>query len=264
MSSPSSRRGDVSTSSSVKAHWCSSGTISTRKFVGSQTSLTATRSRAPRLRLEVQKRTPSRTAARSLPEHPLLSSAARPSTNQSQKKSPGFLAFVVTVRKTTTSTFSSLEEGRPASPRAFYAAAEGLSALVVEDIAIGGQAGASSRIKNYLGFPTGISGADLVWRVEVQALKFGTQFATPRRWRVWTGLPMEPSAARSMTDEECVPGRSWLRRALSIDGCRSKGWPDSRGPEFTMPRLKARPDIARLPRRASLVEETRPDRPPRF
>ncbi len=62
-----------------------------------------------------------------------------------------------------------------------YAGAEGLCALVVEDIAIGGQAGTSSRIENYLGFPTGISGADLVWRGEIQAMKFGTRFAMPRR-----------------------------------------------------------------------------------
>lgn len=62
-----------------------------------------------------------------------------------------------------------------------YAGAEGLNALVVEDIAIGGQAGTSSRIENYMGFPTGISGADLVWRGEVQAMKFGTRFAMPLR-----------------------------------------------------------------------------------
>jgi thioredoxin reductase (NADPH) len=62
-----------------------------------------------------------------------------------------------------------------------YAGAEGLHALVVEDVAIGGQAGTSSRIENYMGFPTGISGADLVWRGEVQAMKFGTRFAMPRR-----------------------------------------------------------------------------------
>ena len=62
-----------------------------------------------------------------------------------------------------------------------YAGAEGLCALVVEDVAIGGQAGTSSRIENYMGFPTGISGADLVWRGEIQAMKFGTRFAMPRR-----------------------------------------------------------------------------------
>lgn len=64
---------------------------------------------------------------------------------------------------------------------AVYAGAEGLSAVVVEDISIGGQAGTSSRIENYMGFPTGISGADLVWRGEIQAMKFGTRFAMPRR-----------------------------------------------------------------------------------
>lgn len=72
--------------------------------------------------------------------------------------------------------------GGPAGVAAgVYAGAEGLNALVVEDTAIGGQAGTSSRIENYMGFPTGISGADLVWRGEIQAMKFGTQFATPRR-----------------------------------------------------------------------------------
>ena len=72
--------------------------------------------------------------------------------------------------------------GGPAGVAAgVYAGAEGLSALVVEDIAIGGQAGTSSRIENYMGFPTGISGSDLVWRGEVQAMKFGTRFAMPRR-----------------------------------------------------------------------------------
>ncbi len=64
---------------------------------------------------------------------------------------------------------------------AVYAGAEGLCALVCEDIAIGGQAGTSSRIENYMGFPTGISGGDLIWRGEIQAMKFGTRFAMPRR-----------------------------------------------------------------------------------
>jgi thioredoxin reductase (NADPH) len=73
---------------------------------------------------------------------------------------------------------------------AVYAGAEGLTALVVEDLAIGGQAGTSSRIENYMGFPTGISGADLCFRGEVQAMKFGTKFAIPHRV---TGLDREGS-----------------------------------------------------------------------
>jgi thioredoxin reductase (NADPH) len=64
---------------------------------------------------------------------------------------------------------------------AVYAGSEGLSALVIEDSAIGGQAGTSSRIENYMGFPTGISGADLTFRGQIQAMKFGTRFAMPRR-----------------------------------------------------------------------------------
>ena len=64
---------------------------------------------------------------------------------------------------------------------AVYAGAEGLGALVIEDTAIGGQAGTSSRIENYMGFPTGISGADLVFRGQIQAMKFGTRFAMPQR-----------------------------------------------------------------------------------
>jgi thioredoxin reductase (NADPH) len=64
---------------------------------------------------------------------------------------------------------------------AVYAGAEGLRSLVVEDIVLGGQAGASSRIENYMGFATGISGADLLWRGQVQAIKFGARFAIPRR-----------------------------------------------------------------------------------
>ena len=58
---------------------------------------------------------------------------------------------------------------------AVYGASEGLGVLVVESTAPGGQAGASSKIENYLGFPTGISGRDLVARATNQAMKFGTQ-----------------------------------------------------------------------------------------
>jgi len=58
---------------------------------------------------------------------------------------------------------------------AVYGASEGLDVLVVESTAPGGQAGASSRIENYLGFPTGIAGLDLAARAYSQAAKFGAQ-----------------------------------------------------------------------------------------
>jgi thioredoxin reductase (NADPH) len=60
-----------------------------------------------------------------------------------------------------------------------YGASEGLRTLGVEMIAVGGQAGASSRIENYLGFPTGISGGDLTQRAVVQAEKFGAHLTSP-------------------------------------------------------------------------------------
>jgi thioredoxin reductase (NADPH) len=63
---------------------------------------------------------------------------------------------------------------------AVYAASEGLCTLVIEGIAPGGQAGTSSRIENYLGFPTGVSGQQLASRAQLQALKFGVQFAISR------------------------------------------------------------------------------------
>ena len=62
---------------------------------------------------------------------------------------------------------------------AVYAASEGLSVIVFEGRAFGGQAGASARIENYLGFPTGISGQALTGRAFVQAQKFGARMVIP-------------------------------------------------------------------------------------
>lgn len=62
---------------------------------------------------------------------------------------------------------------------AVYGASEGLRTLVLEMVAVGGQAGASSRIENYLGFPTGVSGGDLTQRATIQAQKFGASFSSP-------------------------------------------------------------------------------------
>jgi thioredoxin reductase (NADPH) len=62
---------------------------------------------------------------------------------------------------------------------AVYGASEGLQTLLIERVAVGGQAGSSSRIENYLGFPTGISGGDLTMRALVQAEKFGAHMTSP-------------------------------------------------------------------------------------
>jgi len=62
-----------------------------------------------------------------------------------------------------------------------YGASEGLSTLALESVALGGQAGTSSRIENYPGFPAGLSGFELASRVLVQADKFGARTAVPRQ-----------------------------------------------------------------------------------
>jgi len=61
---------------------------------------------------------------------------------------------------------------------AVYGSSEGLNTLLVEPEAPGGQAGSSSRIENYLGFPSGITGEDLARRAATQAIRFGTEFIT--------------------------------------------------------------------------------------
>ena len=70
---------------------------------------------------------------------------------------------------------------------AVYGASEGLRTLVVEPEAPGGQAGSTSRIENYLGFPSGVTGADLGRRAHIQASRFGAEFLTQRA----TGLRID-------------------------------------------------------------------------
>ena len=74
-----------------------------------------------------------------------------------------------------------------------YGASEGLETLVVESSALGGQAGTSRRIENYLGFPAGITGTELTSRAVVQARKFQARTATPYR-----ALSLEPGEERHL------------------------------------------------------------------
>ncbi len=76
---------------------------------------------------------------------------------------------------------------------AVYAASEGLKAVVVERAAAGGQAGQSSRIENYLGFPDGVAGGQLTDRARRQALRFGAELLTAR---TVTGLEVDGPARR--------------------------------------------------------------------
>ncbi len=62
---------------------------------------------------------------------------------------------------------------------AVYGASEGLQTVLIDSVATGGQAAASSRIENYLGFPSGVSGVELTGRASIQALKFGAELSSP-------------------------------------------------------------------------------------
>jgi thioredoxin reductase (NADPH) len=92
---------------------------------------------------------------------------------------------------------------------AVYAASEGLETLVVESTALGGQAGTSRRIENYLGFPAGISGTELTSRAVTQARKFHARTATPYR-----ALSLEPGTDRHIVQLE--DGHEVVARAVLL------------------------------------------------
>ena len=95
---------------------------------------------------------------------------------------------------------------------AVYAASEGLSVLVLDQRAMGGQAGASARIENYLGFPTGISGLALAGRAYNQAQKFGAELAIPlevRRLECGGSDDLSPQPLRlHLANDEVVRART--------------------------------------------------------
>lgn len=106
---------------------------------------------------------------------------------------------------------------------AVYGASEGLNTVVLEKTGPGGQAGCSSKIENYMGFPTGLSGTDLANRAVLQAQKFGAQFTTPAEV---VGLEFENSynvlrlASGESVSSKCVliaTGVSY--RKLDVEGC---------------------------------------------
>lgn len=95
---------------------------------------------------------------------------------------------------------------------AVYGASEGLSILVLEKFAFGGQAGASARIENYLGFPTGVSGQALMGRAFTQAQKFGALFSLSTevtRLNCATGIPdADPSHVLELADGRRIRART--------------------------------------------------------
>jgi thioredoxin reductase (NADPH) len=91
---------------------------------------------------------------------------------------------------------------------AVYAASEGLSTLVLDCRAFGGQAGASARIENYLGFPTGITGGALMARAYNQAQKFGAEMAIPDETVGLEALTGDGYCALTLANAEQVRSRA--------------------------------------------------------
>src|SRR3954451_17457690 len=103
-----------------------------------------------------------------------------------------------------------------------YGASEGLSTLLLECNAPGGQAGTSSRIENYLGFPVGLSGADLTMRAREQAIRFGAELLVPaeavgvRREDPYTVVALEDGSEVSASTLLVATGANY--RTLDVPG----------------------------------------------
>jgi thioredoxin reductase (NADPH) len=110
---------------------------------------------------------------------------------------------------------------------AVYAGSEGLSVLVLDCRAFGGQAGASARIENYLGFPTGISGMALMARAYNQAQKFGVEMAIPDEVIGLDADPHQGCFVLKLSNSERASARSIViasgarYRRLAVDGLES-------------------------------------------
>jgi thioredoxin reductase (NADPH) len=111
---------------------------------------------------------------------------------------------------------------------AVYAASEGLDTLVVESTALGGQAGSSRRIENYLGFPAGITGTELTGRAVTQARKFHARTATPYR-----AVSLEPGNGRHVVhldeDHEIAARTVLLATGAQYRRLPVEGLPDYEG-----------------------------------
>jgi thioredoxin reductase (NADPH) len=128
--------------------------------------------------------------------------------NPSNRAIADCLGFNETLDRDTIRDLVVVGAGPAGLAAAVYAASEGLDVIVLEATAPGGQAGSSSRIENYLGFPTGISGLDLTGRAYAQAQKFGAHVMIAKGA---ARLSCEGQVYRVYTDDgECVRGRTVL------------------------------------------------------
>ena len=149
---------------------------------------------------------------------------------------------------------------------AVYAASEGLHVVVLDCRAYGGQAGASARIENYLGFPTGISGQALAGRAFVQAQKFGAEIMIPAQAAALDCSRVGPDGELALT---LADGRRLRSRTVVIASGARYRRPDvprldefeGRGVSYWASALEGE-DVREAPRWCWSAAAIRPDRPP--
>jgi thioredoxin reductase (NADPH) len=134
---------------------------------------------------------------------------------------------------------------------AVYGASEGLSTLALESVALGGQAGTSSRIENYPGFPAGLSGFELASRILVQADKFGAHTAVPQE-----AVGLQRREDGRFLIELSAGGEVTARSVIVASGARYRrlAWPASsvsRARASTTPPPRPRRSAARARRSRS-------------
>jgi thioredoxin reductase (NADPH) len=151
----------------------------------------------------------------------LVCACGRVLRRPSNEEAGVFLGITPTLKKNDLYDVAVIGAGPAGLATAVYAASEGLSVLVVDAEVLGGQAGASARIENYLGFPTGISGPALTGRAFNQARKFGAQVAIPL---VATRIRCSSSDARDEPVEVALSEQGPIRaRTLVVaSGARYK------------------------------------------
>ncbi len=140
---------------------------------------------------------------------PVVVAQGQPLRNPSNAELADALGLSVAINEAQLHDLIVVGAGPAGLAAAVYGASEGLDTVVVEAIAPGGQAGTSSKIENYLGFPTGISGQALAGRAQVQAQKFGAQLLVSRGAAT---LDCQSDAFRVQLDD----GRSIRARSVVV------------------------------------------------
>jgi thioredoxin reductase (NADPH) len=151
----------------------------------------------------------------------LICGAGAPLRNPTNREIAGCLGLNAPLDQTQVRDMVIVGAGPAGLAAAVYGASEGLDVLVLESTAPGGQAGSSSRIENYLGFPTGISGEELAARAYTQAQKFGAQMIVAKG-ATSLSCTRKPYAVQ-IDDGPAVPARTVIiatgaaYRKLSVD-----------------------------------------------